>query len=63
MKEYITGLPSELEKMKVRMTQLFDVFKMLEEFNYRFPLDDFQRRWKIFGSPKEVKEMIEIRNT
>ncbi|CAK83095.1 unnamed protein product (macronuclear) [Paramecium tetraurelia] len=62
LKEYIGNLPQELEKMKIKMNQLFDVFKMLEEFNYRFPLDDFQRRWKIFGSPKEIKEMVEVRN-
>lgn len=41
LKEYIGNLPGELEKMKIKMNQLFDVFKMLEEFNYRFPLDDF----------------------
>lgn len=62
LKEYLNNLPGEMDKMKVRMTGLFDVFKMLEEFNYRFPVEDFQRRWKIFGSPKEIREMVEVRN-
>lgn len=47
--------------MKYKQNQLFDVFRMLEEFNYRFPVEDIQRRWKIFGTPKEIKELIEAR--
>lgn len=54
IREYIANLPGELEKMKIEMSKCFDVYKTLEDFNYRFNKDELDKRWMIFGSPKEL---------
>lgn len=50
--------PQEIEKLKQEMTACFDVFKILEGFNYRFSKDDLDRKWIIFGGVKDTYELI-----
>jgi dynein heavy chain, axonemal len=38
-----------------------EIFGILEEFNYRFSSEDMNRRWTIFGGPKETMELVEQR--
>ena len=54
-------MPVELEAMKVKMNGCFDIFKMLEEFNYKFSKDEMQRRWNIFAAPREIQTMVDLR--
>ena len=61
IKEYITNMPMEMEKMKLEMGKCFDTFKILESFNYRFSKDELDKRWIIFGSPKELTELVDRR--
>jgi dynein heavy chain len=44
------------------MNKCFDIYKTLEDFNYRFNKDELDKRWMIFGSPKELFELVEKRN-
>ena len=62
IRDYITNMPSELDKMKIEMGKCFDVYKILEDFNYRFNKEDLDKRWLIFGSPKELLELVDKRN-
>ena len=50
-----------MEKMKLEMGKCFDIFKILEGFNYRFSKDELDKRWIIFGSPKELTELVDRR--
>ena len=50
--------PQEIEKLKQEMTACFDVFKILEGFNFRFSKDDLDRKWIIFGGVKDTYELI-----
>jgi dynein heavy chain len=34
-------MPTELEGMKVKMNGCFDIYRMLEEFNYKFSKEEF----------------------
>lgn len=52
IKDYIGNMPTEMQKMKLEMTKCFDIYKILEGFNYRFSKDELDKRWIIFGSPK-----------
>lgn len=61
IKDYIGSMPIEMEKMKIEMNKCFDVYKILEGFNYRFSKDELDKRWIIFGSPKELNELVEKR--
>ncbi len=48
------AVPGELEKIRVEMAKCFDVYRILESFNYRFSKDDLDRRWHIFGGVKDT---------
>lgn len=52
-------LPIELEKIKIEINKTLDIYGTLEEYNYRFKQDDLNKRWMIFGGPKEVYELME----
>ena len=54
-------MPVELEKMKVESNKCFDIFKILETFNYKFSKEDMKKKWDIFGSPREVNATVELR--
>jgi dynein heavy chain len=54
-------LPNELEKLRLEMDRTFDIYTILEGFNYRFTKDELERRWNIFGSPKEIYNLVEKR--
>lgn len=42
------------------MEQSSDIFDVLNEFGYKFKSDDdFELKWKLFGSPKETFLKIE----
>ena len=51
----------EMEKMKLEMHKCFETYRILEAFNYRFSKDELDKRWIIFGSPKELNELVEKR--
>ena len=40
LKEYMANMPTELDAMRIKMNGCFDVYKMLEEFNYRFSKEE-----------------------
>lgn len=44
------------------MNKCFDIYKILEGFNYRFPKDDLDKKWNVFGSPKDIIELINKKN-
>jgi dynein heavy chain len=50
-----------MEKTKIEMQKCFDIYKILEDFNYRFSKDELDKRWIIFGSPEEITQMVEKR--
>jgi dynein heavy chain len=39
------NMPMELEKIKVDMNKCFDIYKILEDFNYPFSKEDMDKRW------------------
>jgi dynein heavy chain, axonemal len=43
------------------MNKCFEVYKILEDFNYRFSKEDMDKRWMIFGSPKDTMALVEKR--
>ena len=61
MKEYMQGVPNELEKIKIEMNRTFDVYKILEGFNHRFSKDDLDKKWIVFGSVRNILDLIDQR--
>lgn len=54
-------MPGEMDKIKIDMQKCFDIYRILEDFNYRFSKDELDKRWIIFGSPEEITQMVEKR--
>lgn len=61
IREYMQGLPAELEKIKLDMKKCFDIYIMLEDFNWRFSQDDMNRRWNVFAGPRDVMKLVDDR--
>lgn len=40
IKEYMATVPNELEKIQVDINATLDTYKILEEFQYKFPEQD-----------------------
>lgn len=54
-------IPQEMEKIRGEMNKCFEIYSILEGFNFRFSKDDMDKRWQIFGGPAEIDELIEKR--
>ena len=61
LKEYISDIPNKIEKIKVDINSCLDIYAMLDEFQYRFAADDLNKKWQIFGGPKDTMELVETR--
>ncbi|KAL4440889.1 hypothetical protein ABPG74_009302 [Tetrahymena malaccensis] len=62
LQEYITNmLPIELEKLKSDMNKVFDVYKIMEDFNYKFTPDEMNKRWNVFAGPRDILQLINER--
>ena len=40
------------------MNKCFEVFKILDGFKYRFNKEDMDKRWIIFGCPRDTQELV-----
>lgn len=52
------NLPMELDKLKNEMNKVFDIYKIMEGFNYKFTPDEMNRKWNVFASPRDVLQLI-----
>ena len=57
IKDYISRIPAELEKIRLDIEQNMTTFAMLEKFQYRFTNDDMNKKWELFGYPKKTAEL------
>ena len=59
IKQYMEKVPIEIKKLKPDMDACLEIYGVLDEFNYKFESDeDFNLKWKLFGSPKDTLERI-----
>ena len=57
----MSKIPIEIKKLKSEMERASDVYEILNEFSYKFKNDDdFELKWKLFGSLKDTFEKVEI---
>ena len=67
IREFIAGVPNEVEKLEGEIKNGMQVFGILESFGYKFADDeDYDKQWKLYGSPcdthvviKQQKEKLE----
>lgn len=58
----MANLPQELEKMKEDIDKSCELYDLLEPFKVRFQPEDIQRRWQVYGGPKEILELVDVRS-
>ena len=54
----MVNLPGEIDKLKVEIGKCFDIYKILEDFSYRFSKEDMDRKWNIYGYPRDTIELV-----
>ena len=59
IKECIAGIPKELEGIHIEIGECLQIYEILEEFNYKFSIEDLYKKCLIFGGPKNKLELIE----
>lgn len=52
------NIPQEIEKQKLEMNKVFEVYRILEGFKYRFNKEDMDRRWYVFGCPRDTNDLV-----
>ncbi|PHJ26108.1 dynein heavy chain axonemal protein, partial [Cystoisospora suis] len=58
MKEFISDIPSKLERLAYDIKSNLHTFEILEEFKYKLYVEDHNIRWKIFGSPLNTMTLM-----
>lgn len=60
LKDYMAGIPNEIEKLQKDIKDCLGIYEILNGFNYKFADDDdFNKRWKLYGAPQETNSRIE----
>ena len=60
--EFMKTVPQEIKKNQKGITELMEVYDMLEEFEVRLPKEDLDNRWKVFKYPRETNEKVTSQN-
>ncbi len=56
----MASVPNEIDKLQKDIKDTLGVYDILNQFNYKFPNDaDFDKKWEVFGAPKETASKIE----
>lgn len=60
IKEYMAGLPGEMEKKKVEIRKCMEIYKTLDKFHHKFEdEEEYDKMWRVYGSPLETVQRIE----
>ena len=61
IKAMIERIPMDIEKMKIEIDANMETFQILEKFNFKFNLDDLNKKWELYGYPKKTYEVIQAK--
>lgn len=60
IKDYMAAVPNEIEKVTSDLKACLNIYEILSQFNYKYhEEDDYNKKWKLYGSPKETVEKID----
>jgi len=61
IREFVAGVPNQIEKLEGQIKMGMQTYSILEEFGYKFGEDDdYDKQWKLYGSPCETHEVIKL---
>ncbi len=55
------NIPQELKQFEETISECLNIYDILENYEFKFPKKDLDKRWEIFGSPKDIMELCEQR--
>jgi dynein heavy chain len=61
LNDYLDNIPGDMEKKKLEIDECMDAFTMVEEFGYKFPADELNKRWEVYGYPLQIQEQTDKR--
>ena len=56
IKDYMAALPIEVETQKVEIKDCLQVYDLLEDFQFEFPMSELDSKWELFSAPKRLME-------
>jgi dynein heavy chain, axonemal len=60
IKDFMNGLPNELDKQQNVIKQCMQIYDCLSFFHHKFEdEEEYDKMWNVFGAPKETMERIE----
>lgn len=64
IKDLMSAVPNEIEKLNGKINECMTIYNTLNEFQYTFPEDDdYDKQWKLLGSPQDTLNKIEKHKT
>ena len=57
------NIPQELKQFEETISECLMIYDHLENYEFKFPKKDLDKRWEIFGSPKDIMELCEQRRS
>ena len=60
IKDFMTGLPKELEKNQKIIKDCMEIYATLDQFHHKFEdEEEYDKMWRVFGAPQETVVRIE----
>ncbi|OEH74384.1 dynein heavy chain related protein [Cyclospora cayetanensis] len=58
LREYMDDIPTKLEDLAIKIKSALHIFEVLEAFKYRLLVEDYNLRWRLYGSPAHILELM-----
>ena len=55
----MANAPNDINKLKIEINQVMDIYGILDEFNFKLTSDDIKKKYELYGSPKDTYELID----
>ena len=56
IKDYMAALPVEVETQKIEIKDCMEIYDLLEDFQFEFPMSELDSKWELFSAPKRLME-------
>ena len=47
-----------MEKKKLEIDKCLEIYDILEEFSYKFPREETEKKWRLYNQPKVCMDLI-----
>ena len=59
-REFMNGLPKELEKRQGEIKNCMAIYEILDQFYHKYDdEEEYDKMWRVYGAPQETVQRIE----